>query len=75
MDRGGEGRGREGGAGGGSGGDYGGRIKNSGGAGGGGISVKMVDFAHTRRILDEGKDEGYKFGLYVLISILEKLLA
>eukprot|EP01128_Nolandella_sp_AFSM9_P002525 TRINITY_DN1288_c0_g1_i1.p1 TRINITY_DN1288_c0_g1~~TRINITY_DN1288_c0_g1_i1.p1 ORF type:complete len:184 (+),score=31.08 TRINITY_DN1288_c0_g1_i1:192-743(+) len=38
------------------------------------VTVKMVDFAHTVLIRDGGKDEGYKFGLYTLVSILEQLL-
>jgi len=35
------------------------------------IRVKMVDFAHTVRIRDGGKDDSYKFGLVTLIDLLE----
>uniref|UniRef100_A0A6B2LA02 Kinase n=1 Tax=Arcella intermedia TaxID=1963864 RepID=A0A6B2LA02_9EUKA len=38
------------------------------------IRAKMVDFAHTVRIKDGGKDDSYKFGLWTLIDILEGLL-
>jgi len=38
------------------------------------IKVKMVDFAHTVRIRDGGKDDSYKYGLATLIDILEGML-
>jgi len=38
------------------------------------IKAKMVDFAHTVRIRDGGKDDSYKYGLVTLIDILENML-
>jgi len=38
------------------------------------IRVKMVDFAHTVRIRDGGKDDSYKYGLVTLIDLLETML-
>eukprot|EP01123_Difflugia_compressa_P012182 TRINITY_DN5119_c0_g1_i1.p1 TRINITY_DN5119_c0_g1~~TRINITY_DN5119_c0_g1_i1.p1 ORF type:complete len:444 (-),score=67.81 TRINITY_DN5119_c0_g1_i1:36-1292(-) len=38
------------------------------------IKAKMVDFAHTVRIRDGGKDDSYKYGLVTLIDILENIL-
>jgi len=38
------------------------------------IKSKMVDFAHTVRIRDGGKDDSYKYGLVTLIDILENML-
>jgi len=38
------------------------------------IKVKMVDFAHTVRIRDGGKDDSYKYGLATLIDILENMV-
>jgi len=38
------------------------------------IRVKMVDFAHTVRIRDGGKDDSYKFGMVTLIDLLESMV-
>jgi len=38
------------------------------------IRVKMVDFAHTVRIRDGGKDDSYKYGLATLIDLLESMV-
>jgi len=39
------------------------------------MKVKMVDFAHTCRIRDGGKDDSYKFGLYTLIDVMLQISA
>ena len=33
----------------------------------------MIDFAHVFAIKDNGKDEGYIFGIHNLIEVLQKL--
>jgi len=35
------------------------------------VDIKMIDFAHVHEITDNGKDEGYIFGLKNLIETLE----
>lgn len=34
----------------------------------------MVDFAHTIKIRDGGKDDDYKFGIYTLVRMMENIL-
>jgi len=38
------------------------------------VLVKMVDFAHTNHVKDEGKDESYLTGLEHVISFFETLV-
>jgi len=37
------------------------------------VDIKMIDFAHVHKITDNGKDDGYIFGLKNLIETLEKI--
>jgi len=37
--------------------------------------VKMVDFAHTTKNRDGGKDDEYKYGLATLIRMAENVLS
>jgi hypothetical protein len=39
------------------------------------IIVKMVDFAHTVKIRDGGKDDDYKFGIYTMVRLFENILS
>eukprot|EP01129_Flabellula_baltica_P001127 TRINITY_DN1103_c0_g1_i1.p1 TRINITY_DN1103_c0_g1~~TRINITY_DN1103_c0_g1_i1.p1 ORF type:complete len:518 (-),score=112.17 TRINITY_DN1103_c0_g1_i1:41-1594(-) len=39
------------------------------------VNLRMVDFAHTIEITDGTKDDSYKFGIYTILDIFEKIIA
>jgi len=38
------------------------------------VNLRMVDFAHVAEITDKGKDDSYKFGVYTIIDLFQKII-